>query len=238
MSIIPEKNDVDISKLFTWGKEVAIKDDDGNELFKCYIRMIGDADLNRSRVYALRRSAEFRKKLHDADSDERVGFIVEPEMVSKEKLVQATLIILLKDVAQKVQKDVNIPFPKELTSDATQEEEEKYQAEVDAYPEKVRQEITARIEKEAKKEEARLNTFSKKELYDSYVDYVINELCEREMFDQFKLSCLLYGCFRDPEYKTRLFKTIEEITALPSTVKNQLLDEYSSLEMSTDFLKQ
>jgi hypothetical protein len=238
MSISPERNDVDIAKLFTWGKEVSLKDDSGTELIKCYIRLVGDADLNRSRVNALRKSAELRKKLKDPDSDEHIAYVIEEDMVSKEQLIKGILILVGQEIGQRLQKEVVIQFPKELSSDATLEEEEKYQQEVDEYQLKVKKEISDRYEKEMKDQEKRLEKMPKKELHTIYVDYLMSDLCEKEMFEVFKLNCVVYGCYKDSEYKVRLFNSTEELNSLPSTVKMQLINEYSNLEMSMDFLKQ
>ncbi len=58
-----DRNDVNISILFNWGKEFILYDENRKELFKVYLRIIGDSDLNKAKVYALRKSAEMRKKL-------------------------------------------------------------------------------------------------------------------------------------------------------------------------------
>lgn len=60
-----ERNDVDIFRLFHWGKEVTIFDKYGNELTNVYMRLVGDAELNLARVFAIRRSAELRKSFED-----------------------------------------------------------------------------------------------------------------------------------------------------------------------------
>ena len=41
-----DKNDVDISKLFNWGDKLVINNSSGKPIFTCYLRVIGDADLN------------------------------------------------------------------------------------------------------------------------------------------------------------------------------------------------
>jgi len=235
--ITPERNDVDISKLFHWGKEATIVDSDDKEVMKYYIRILGDADLGRSRVFALRKSAEFRKRLNDLESDERVGFILDETSVGKEQLVNIILTIRSKEILADVQKEINIPFPKEPKSDAPLKEQEEYQAAIDSYTSRVQDAIHVEVSKRIQVEEKRLLNFTVKELYSSYVDYTINDLCEKEMYSQFKNSCILYGCFKDAEYKEKLFPDMEAILSLPEPIKNQFIVEYSGLEMSMDFLK-
>jgi hypothetical protein len=236
--ITPEKNDVEISKLFTWGKEAIIVDSDDKEVLKYYIRILGDADLGRSRVYALRKSAELRKKLNDLETDERIGFIIDETSVGKEQLVQIILTIRVKDFTSDVQKEINIPFPREPKSDAPLKVQEEYQQAIDSFPSRVQEAIHAEVTKRMENEQKRLMAFTKKELYDMYVDFTINDICEREMFSKFKNHCILLGCYKDSEYKEKLFKDMDEILALPEPIKNQFIDEYSGLEMSMDFLRQ
>ena len=63
-----EKNDVDISKLFNWGKAFEIVGEDG-VVDVVYMRVLGDADINKARVFALRESAKLRRALRNPDSD-------------------------------------------------------------------------------------------------------------------------------------------------------------------------
>ena len=147
--ISPEKNDIDIEVLFRWGKQVSIKDRQGNELFSCYVRLIGDADLNQARVFAMRKSAEFRKLLRNVNSEEREAFIVDYESVDEDKLVEIIIYMNTREITLKVINRVDIPFPKEPKDDATLEEQEKYQTEVDDWPKKREIKVKEEIEKEA-----------------------------------------------------------------------------------------
>jgi len=55
MAITPEKNDVDISSLFYYRKPVTLIGKDA-EPTTVYMRLVGDAELQRARVKALRDS--------------------------------------------------------------------------------------------------------------------------------------------------------------------------------------
>ena len=50
----PERNEIDIKPLFHWFGEQEIVDTQGNT-FRVFIRLVGDAEINRSRVFALRK---------------------------------------------------------------------------------------------------------------------------------------------------------------------------------------
>ena len=128
-----ERNDVDISQLFMWGKEFEIEGNAGKKA-KVFIRLIGDADLNRARVHALRSSADLRNKLKTKGSDERLAFLPEVGSVERDVLIESISIMNIRDFSQEAVKEVDIPYPIEPDSDAKLEKMEKYQAQVDAYP--------------------------------------------------------------------------------------------------------
>ena len=92
--MIAEKSDVDISKLFHYGKKFDIQDRNGKKVLTVFIRIVGDADLNRARVYAIRRSAELRERLRSKESDESLAFIPPIESVEKNSLIETCLTIL------------------------------------------------------------------------------------------------------------------------------------------------
>jgi hypothetical protein len=95
MSISPEKNNVEIEKLFKWSSDFKINDKYGNFIVDVFMRLVGDAEINKARVFAIRKSAELRKLLRDDESDERIAFISTVyEMDEKEEL--ADLISMLK----------------------------------------------------------------------------------------------------------------------------------------------
>jgi len=237
MGIVPEKNDVDISKLFTWGKEDVIKDNDGEEVIKFYIRLIGDADMNQARVHALRKSSELRRKLKDNTSDERLAYIPEMEVLEKKNLVTALLMLKAKEIGEEVGKQINVPFPKEPDSEATLEEQEAYQKAVDEYPDKRDDMIRDKVKERLEAEEKSLEKWDLQKLYDEYVAYIVNDLCEKAMYDDFKSSCVYYGTYKDSTCKERVFSSSLEVSALPTEIRQQFIDSYATLELNSDYLK-
>lgn len=237
MGIVPEKNDVDISKLFTWGKEGVIFDVDNNEIMKFYIRLIGDADINQARVHALRKSAEIRKKLRETQSDEYLAYIPDFEVVSKEQLIGALLMLKAKEIGENVAKEVKVPFPSEPDSDATLEAQEAYQKELDDYPNKVNKEIEEKVRAQLEKEDLKIKGLDKEILFEEYKAYMVNDICEKTMYEDFKNSCVYYGTYKDSSCEERLFTSSVEVGSFPSEIKKQFVDAYSELEINTDFLK-
>jgi hypothetical protein len=235
--ITPEKNDIEISQLFNWGGKQTIYDPSGNLVWEYYARIIGDADLNKSRVYALRCSAEMRSKLRDPESDEHLGFIPDRILFDKESLVNVFLTIKIRDFNEVASKKVNVPFPKELDSEATLEQQEEYQKNVDTYMTKVDAEVKKEIKKMYEAEKSELERISQDELYDKYLPILVNDICQNAMIQQFKDSCVFYGSFKDSAYKEKLFTSLAEFQNLPSTLKDQFIANYEKLDINMDALK-
>lgn len=232
-----DKNDVDISKLFHWGSKFTLKDRFGKELIEVYIRLVGDADLNRARIYALRKSADLRRLLKDENSDEKIAYIPTIDALTKEQLMDALILFLTRSITMDAIRAIQVKLPAELDSDATLEEQEKYQKEVDNYPitreERIREYVENKVEEKRKE-------FSKKDkefLYDEYQRFLVDQLCESEMISKYREACIFYGTFEDFRYKNRLFSDMEEFENLPKEIKDQLLDAYNSLELGGEDLK-
>jgi len=148
---IAERSDVDISKLFAWSKKFQVETEDEEVLGEFYIRILGDADNSRARIFSLRRSAELRSKLRDVNSDNYIVAFSDINNLEKDRLIKLITIFSLRDVSQRAMREVKVPLPKQPKSDAKTELLEKYQADVDLYPERRESAIREFIEKESKK---------------------------------------------------------------------------------------
>jgi hypothetical protein len=233
----PEKNDVIISKLFNWGNKFSIVDSKGTKISDVYIRLVGDSELNRARVFGLRKSAEMRKKLRDPNSDEHMAYILDKDTVEKQNLVNYLLYRKTSEFAQAATKDIDIPFPKELEGDSTLEEQENYQKEVDSYPARVEEKVRSVITKQAEDEQKRLEAMNEDDLYKLFVVTTTNELCETEMYSRFRDFCVFSGSYKDDKYRHLFFNSIEEFSNLPRELKEQFLTNYDTLEISMEELK-
>ena len=232
-----ERNDIDLSRLFTWGREFELLDRKGESLGVVYIRLVGDADINRARVFALRKSRELRDKLIDLTSDERLAYIPKLENEDKENLAEILLSLNIRELTNSAITDTKVPFPKELKSGATLEQQEKYQKEVDDYPSKREKKVREALEKEIKDLRAELSRRTIEQLLKEYEKTTINQLCENEMLSRFKDACIVFGTYKDLEYKERLFESVEQYDNVLTETKNQLLTFYSSLDIGMDDLK-
>lgn len=236
-NITPEKYDVDISKLFNWSNFFDIVGLKGEDLGRAYIRVIGDADTNRAVVVSRRKSAEFRKKLKDLESDERIAYIPEIDEIEVGKLEQFLIYIATKTLYLSAIKELNFPFPKEPDSDAPLEKMEKYQEEVDSYQQRFTKAVEDSISSQLERETNRIKALSPEEKYKQYVDITISELCEGLMSNTYTEYCAYAGSYQDPDFDVKYFKTFEEFVNLPYKVKEQFLSQYKALEMDLFDLK-
>lgn len=247
MSDIVEKNDVDINKLFGWGRVIEVFDPQTNKVDTLvYMKLLGDADLGRARVYALRKSAEMRRKLKDTNSDEYLAWVRDINEVEVADLVNLITVFSMREISNNARAKVKIPTPKPPKSTAKLEKMEDFQKQVDAYPEKRAKAIEDAINKEIAILQKSLNEKSKEELYRMYVKQLVDEFCERAAVDAFEDYQTYLGCYEDDSYKPekRFFKdketgepSFEVFDNLEPTVKAQFKDAYRSLDIELSELK-
>lgn len=230
-----ENSDVDISPLFSWSKEFEVVW--GETSVPVFMRLLGDADLNRARVAALRKSAELRKKLKDDDSDEKLAFIKDVDELEMEQMIAVITAFSMRDLAEKATAKLKIKAPKPPRSDAKTVMHERYQAEVDSYPERRQKELRSLLEKEVEIIKKVLEQESKEEVYKKYVAIMTDEMCEMELLREFKSQCCYYGTYKNKDLSDRLFSSYEEFNNLQSDLKQQFLVEYSKLELQGSELK-
>lgn len=233
---IAEKNDVDITKLFSWNKKIIIKYGEEKEI-PAYIRLVGDADMNRAKVAALRKSAELRKALRTEGSDESLAFIPPANEIEKNNLIEVIILYSMREFTQQTMRELDLPLPKEPGSDAPTEKMETYQKEVDEYPKKREKALRNGIETRVNLFRTELSSKDDDHLFKLYERALINELCEQELLKRFKEYCIFFGTFSDKKFSERMFSDFENFDNLPIEIKEQFLAEYSKLEMESEELK-
>jgi len=230
-----EFSDVDISPLFSWSKEFKVVS--GDVETPVFMRILGDADMNRSRVAALRKSADLRRKLKDINSDERMAFIKDIDDVDMDTLIAVVIVFSMRSISESCVPKLKIKAPKMPRSDAKTSAHEKYQAEVDSYPDRRQEELKALINKEIELAKETLEKDSKDNIYKKYVEAMIEEMCEQELLREFKSQCCYFGSYKSQDLSERLFASFEEFNNLEPNLKQQFLTEYSSMEIHGDDLK-
>lgn len=232
-----DKNDVDISALFKWNKEIEIEDSMSGLKAKFYMRLLGDSDLGRARAYAYRKSSELRRKLKDKDSDERVSLLASMEDFSDvDIIIKAIEILRLSDIYQRAIKTVDLPEPKEPQDDELEKWED-YQKKVDEYSEKFRKAVDKEADKLRLEDAKFLKGKEVQELYKIYENEVISRLCQEEMNNNFYNMSIFLATFKDDKFKIPAFKDFDSFDNVHPSLKAKLKEEYQKLEMGVDILK-
>lgn len=232
-----EKNDVDINKLFSWGTVYEIVDGNNEVQAKVYMRLLGDADTNKARVYALRKSHELRKALKDLDSTERLIYIRPIEELELEDIVNYIVVFSMREITNRAYKEVKVKKPAQPKSDASLEKMEKYQEEIDQYPIKLKEAVEKYMKKGVDELKESLKTSTKEELYKRYENALIGEFCEQEAIRAYKDMELYMACYKDENYKERFFSSFEEFDNLDTQVKMDFRAAFDRIEVGMDELK-
>jgi hypothetical protein len=233
-----EKNDVDLSKLFNYGDKFSITDRSGKEVVVAYIRLVGDAELNKARTFALRCSAEFRNKLKDVTSEENKAYMLgDYSDIKDNELVDMIASYSYQRLAKEALKEATVSVPKEPVSDAPLEEQEKYQKEVDNYPIKKMNAVKEKVEELLEELKKVLKKMKREELIKEYETVYINSICEQEMLNKFREMCAYFGCYKDKHYKNKMFSSYETFSNVLPEIKKQIIENYSSVEITSDELK-
>ena len=232
-----DKNDVDISKLFNWGTPVPIKDAFDHTIETVYVRLVGDADTNRARTYALRESATLRKLLKTPGTDERLAFVPDWKNMKSDNLVELVVQFKIREYVQKATKDLLMPLPVEPKGDASLQKQEEYQKEVDDYPGTREEKIKDSINKTIESEKKYLRSLPKVDIVLEAENAIIAELCEQRMYNAFQASVISYATFKDENYTERYFTSEEEVENLISDFKEQLFTAYNAININTENLK-
>lgn len=226
-----------IEKLFSWNKETPILDTKGVEIGKVYQRLCGDADIQKSRVTALRYSREMRIKLKDIKSDEYLAYVDAYDDLSKEDLINLILFDELIDIRDKVEKKFYFPDPKEPDEESDTEAWENYQSLVDSWEERRNSRLNELVSIEIEDRKSELNNLSLENIQNQVKISKINNLCKNELQIRFMEMVTYLGTYRDKKFKNRLFKSFQEFLDAPDVLKNQLIEGYNSLELSSVNLK-
>ncbi len=232
-----EKNDIDLTKLFMWSSEVSVLDPKGEELTKVFMRVVGDKDLSRARVFSLRESSELRKSLNTEGTDEYEAFISSIEFATQENIVIGIKLLLIQDLVAEARKNTILQYPKEPDSDAPLAEHEAYQKEVDDFPERFDEIVQKETDKLMDREEKRFTKQSVKAQKKEYAGLMVNYVCQTEASRRFTDMCVFYATFDDEKLKNPSFKSFDDYDNSSGELKEQLRDAYEKLDMGMGQIK-
>jgi hypothetical protein len=227
-----------IENLFKWSRETPILDSKGEQIGKVYQRLCGDADIQKARITALRYSRELRIKFKDKNSDEFLAYVDGYNDLNKSQLTDLILFNELISIRDKVEKGFNFPFPKEPDIEANTEDWEEYQSLQDTYESRRLEKLNELLTKEIQNRREELESESFEFLQDAVILSKISGLCENELKVRFMEMVTYLGTFRDKKMKKRAFSSFQDFLDAPDILKNQLMEGYNSLEISSINLKE
>lgn len=227
-----------IEKVFNWSHELDIVDKDGNKIETVYQRLVGDADLNKSRMMALRYSKDLRALLRDETTDEYQVYIDVMKEMEDEELVSIILFNELLEIRKRIDPKLYFPEPEEPEDDASNEKMEDLQAEYDSWEERRNAELDKLLKLEIEKRTAEIRTYSRDDLLKKAITSKIEMVCETEIRNKFSEACAYLGTYTDKNFKNRLFTDFDEFLNSQEAFKSQLIKGYNELEMSSVSLKE
>ncbi len=233
-----EKNDVDISALFKWGKPVTLEDKMTKQSITVYLRLVGDAELGRAKTYGYRQAARLRKSLRTPDTDERDAFLAElTDYDDVDLLVQTVILLELPAMYRDSSKEAFLKEPQEPPDGEDQEAWEIYQENVDTYEDRHMKAVEEMVNKATEKRKKELKKLPEEEVYKLYEGGIINRLCEEDLNKAYYDQCVYFGTYSDEKHTKKVFKNFEAYENVATEVKTALHNAYKDLEIGVDFLK-
>lgn len=228
---------MDISKLFKWEGAHILRDAQGHyivgedgEPLKVYIRVAGDADLDRIKRYALTESRRLR------DSGEVRALVPDLSDLTVEELVSFIVLNRATEIYKQAEREVEIKYPKEIET-PNLAQEETYLEEVDTYFDRLHEAVIKRTTTLAEEEKTSLRGLSKERLLLLATAAAENRMLEEYMLKAFNEGLLHYVCFVDPEFTELVFKDIAAARNAAPFLKEQLINAYNILNLRDTDLK-
>jgi hypothetical protein len=233
-----EQSDL-IAKLFTWSHELHLTGLMNTEVLTVYQRLVGDLDIQKARMTALRYSRELRVQLRDENSDAYVVYLSPVHDLDRDSITTLIMIDNVLPIRSKIEKDFYYVEPKEPDSDeATTEDFEEYAKKWASWEKEREDLLNKKLVKAMDDLKAELDAKSSEELFRQAKQVRLESLCDQELKTKFIEMCTWLGTYSDKNYKQRLFPSFNEFLSQPENLKTQLLNGYAELEMSTIGLKE
>ncbi len=204
---------------------------------RVYQRIVGDAEVARSREAALRASALKRTELRDPTNLDRLLLIPEFDRLEKDDLVSLALLSEIGDMRDEARRDLRFPYPAELKSDATLEQQEEHQRLEDTFFDRRNEAIKEDTQKLIEQRQVELTSFNRNRIEQIYEDVVINNAAKEAMMTTFNEMMTYLATYNDPKLKKRSFTSYSTFKNANTEVKRQLIEGYLRLEVGGDNLK-
>lgn len=232
-----------LSQLLRWRKEITLKDEQGNDIKKVWVRVISDHDLSEAYKLARVASAEKRARLRDVDSvdfkDEVLSFNEATEEECRALIRAArenawtsqalsTVVrgdeVKLSEIA--IDPDAPTLEEQEKLDAANKEVDEKYQKDLEEFSEQKRKEMEAELEK-LSLEQLRVLAQAEATILLPLVVFM-NELNDQKVWR---------SVYEDKEFIVRGFDSVEDFRETKEVLRNQVTQAYAELESGMEDIK-
>lgn len=234
---------VSIKDLFTYKKEVSLLDRNEKEVAKCWVRLLGETDLNQALKSARIESMRKRQVYRDIESEEFRDEIQPLEELTREELTTMILSSKKNQITSQAFVHVNreeLPKIEEISDEPDApalEDQEKldkqFVEQEKSYSDKIDDYVSTRLTEE----EVRLTSLTDAEI----IKEAQHEMSNILPFQAFYIALGAYkaylGSFEDKNCTKRIFSSVSEFENQDSLLKSQLIEAYNSLEIGADDIK-
>lgn len=227
-----------LNKLFSWSAYTDLKNPQGQIVMRVYQRLVGDMDIQKARMSALRYARELRLKLRNESSDDYIALIQPVEDLDRDSLLTLLMVDSVDSVRQEIDRNYYFPEPKEPDEFAPTSEHEDYAEKWATWETDREKDYSTKLVAEMDKLKAQLDILSDDELKRRAKVLRVDALCEQELKTRFIEMCVVFGTYTDETFHKHLFDTYLDFASQTDFLKEQLLTGYAALEMSTIGLKE
>ncbi|GAG01813.1 unnamed protein product, partial [marine sediment metagenome] len=143
----------------------------------------------------------------------------------------------ISDMRDEARRDLRFPYPAELKSDATLEQQEEHQRLEDTFFDRRNEAIKEDTQKLIEQRQVELTSFNRDRIEQIYEDVVINNAAKEAMMTTFNEMMTYLATYNDPKLKKRSFTSYSTFRNANTEVKRQLIEGYLRLEVGGDNLK-
>jgi len=233
-----------LDTLFKWQTELEIVDNKGEVVLIgekpliVHQRVVGDAELIKARKQALKASGSLRRELRNKTSDSYIAMIPDHEALDDETLGSMILLSEALNIRTQATAIAEKPKePKEPDADATLEQQEEYEAAVEAHIKAIEVAIQEKSKELADKRLEELKEVPREKLVKIFMSTVVDSLCRSEMLRVFNSWCAYLGTYKSKRIKARAFSSYAAFDNASPELKSQILDSYIGLELGGEDLK-
>jgi hypothetical protein len=236
---MPKRNTqrVDLQKLFRWKRELPIIDENGDEVDRVWQRVVSDKEREEARLNALRTSRDTRLALRDEGSLEFAALAENIETVDRERLVGVILTNEFSKMYDSAAKEISLQMPKHPGPEATLEQLEIYENEVDEYNDKRSEQVMEVVDRKANSRKEKLGELEEEEFLELARRSFENQICSNVVNEQLLHYSTYLGTYKDEKCNNRYFKSYSEFEDLSSEIKQQLTRGYSTIRVGQEELK-